>query len=193
MQLTGCLSPADGLVPKGNVVRAGDLLALPLAIAAMLVSQLLDADFVMMRESANAQAELQATALGAAAAQSVDVIADKAMADLLEAAADPADPISRLRQMIYGSDRGLIVLQRRNGRRTYPPMDNSLAMPRSWDEWQRPLQAAADLQSDGDHVQGWYPGPGGASYFECRRHGARSMRLQRTACGLSACAIPSAG
>lgn len=157
-------------------IRQALLLALPLVIAAMLGWQLLDADFVMLRETANAQAESEAGGLGAAASQAVDALADKAFADMALAKADPVDPTVRLRQMSYDYNIGLMVLLRRDGRRLFPPLDDSLALPKTWEYWLRPLEAAADLQPDGDRIFGWYPAAAVDAYFECRRQGAGALR-----------------
>ena len=157
-------------------IRQALLLALPLAIAAMLGWQLLDADFVMLRERANAQAEAEAGGLGAAASQAVAALANKAFADMALAKADLVDPTVRPRQMSYDYNIGLMVLLRRDGRRLFPPQDDGLALPKTWEYWLRPLEAAADLQPDGDRIFGWYPAAAVDAYFECRRQGSGAQR-----------------
>jgi signal transduction histidine kinase len=155
--------------------RQALLYALPLAFVALLGAQWLDADFIMLRESAQKQSAQIANQLGEVGARAVTSIATVAWADVELAEADGVNPGTRLWQVVYGYNLGLLVLQRKGDRTTFPPED-PLAMPKMWEEKLRALIDVADLLRDGDNLNGWFPHISGEYYFECRRSGEGAAR-----------------
>jgi signal transduction histidine kinase len=155
--------------------RQALLYALPLAFVALLAAQWLDADFVMLRESAQKQSAQMAEALGEAGARVVTDQGAIAWADIARAEADPENSASRLWQVVYGYNLNLLILQRKGERTVFPPED-PLAMPKMWEEKLRALSDLADLLRDGDLLNGWFPHVSGEYYFECRRDGDGAAR-----------------
>jgi signal transduction histidine kinase len=155
--------------------RQALLYALPLAFVALLGAQWLDADFIMLRESAQKQSAQIANQLGEVGARAVTSIATVAWADVELAEADGVNPGTRLWQVVYGYNLGLLVLQRKGDHTTFPPED-PLAMPKMWEEKLRALIDVADLLREGDNLNGWFPHISGEYYFECRRSGEGAAR-----------------
>ena len=155
--------------------RQALLYALPLAFVALLGVQWLDADFIMLRESAQKQSAQIANQLGEVGARAVTSLATVAWADVELAEADGLNPSTRLWQVVYGYNLGLLVLQRKGDRTTFPPED-PLAMPKMWEEKLRALIDVADLLREGDKLNGWFPHISGEYYFECRRDGEGAAR-----------------
>ena len=155
--------------------RQALLYALPLVFAALLGAQWLDADFIMLRESAQKQSTQIANQLGEVGARAVTSLATIAWADVELAEADGVNPAQRLWQVVYGYNLGLLVLQRKGDRTIFPPED-PLAMPKMWEEKLRALIDVADLLRDGDNLNGWFPHISGEYYFECRRSGEGAAR-----------------
>ena len=154
--------------------RQALLYALPLALAALLGAQWLDADFIMMRDSAHQQSAAMAQALGEIGASAVTRFSAVALGDVRRAAADP-EPASHLWQVVYGYDLGLLILIRKGDRTVFPPED-PLAMPKMWEEKLRALIDVADLLREGEFTNGWFPNISGEYYFECRRSGVGAAR-----------------
>ena len=166
-----------GMVSRGGWIataRTALLFALPLALAALLGAQALDADFVVRRDKARRETERVADALSGAAVNEVTELAAFANLNIEKAARDP-NPDPTLWRVIAAYDLGLLVLKRRGDRVIFPPED-PLAMPKMWEEKLRALTAIADLLRDGDFVNGWFPNIAGEYYFECRRKGAGAER-----------------
>jgi signal transduction histidine kinase len=154
--------------------RQALLFALPLAFAALLGVQWLDADFIMMRESAQKHSAEIAEDLGGVLAQSLTAFATQAWSEVQQAES-ARSPSSALWQVIYGYNLNLLVLQRRGDRTLFPPED-PLAMPKMWEEKLHALSDVADLLRDGDTLNGWFPNVSGEFYFECHRSGAGAER-----------------
>jgi signal transduction histidine kinase len=166
-----------GLVSRNGWIATGRtalLFALPLALAALLGAQALDADYVVLREKARRETERVADAFSGAAVNEVTELAAFANLNIEKAARDP-NPDATLWRVIYTYDLGLLVLKRRGDRVVFPPED-PLAMPKMWEEKLRALTAIADLLREGDFVNGWFPNIAGEYYFECRRKGAGPER-----------------
>jgi signal transduction histidine kinase len=164
--------------PRENwaaTARQAMLFALPLAFAALLGVQWLDADFIMMRESAQKHSAEIADDLGGVLAQSVTTFATQAWGEVQQAESDVRSPSSALWQVIYGYNLNLLVLQRKGERTLFPPED-PLAMPKMWEERVHALSDVADLLRDGDRLSGWFPNVSGEFYFECHRAGAGAAR-----------------
>lgn len=164
--------------PRENwaaTARQAMLFALPLAFAALLGVQWLDADFVMMRESAQKHSAEIADDLGGVLAQSVTTFATQVWGEVQEAESDVRSPSSALWQVIYGYNLNLLVLQRKGERTLFPPED-PLAMPKMWEDRLHALSDVADLLRDGDRLSGWFPNVSGEFYFECHRAGAGAAR-----------------
>jgi signal transduction histidine kinase len=155
--------------------RQALLFALPLAFAALLGVQWLDADFIMMRESAQKHSAEIADDLGGVLAQSVAGFSTQAWSEVQQAESDERSPSSALWQVIYGYNLNLLVLQRKGERTLFPPED-PLAMPKMWEEKLHALSDVADLLRDGDKLSGWFPNVSGEFYFECHRSGAGAER-----------------
>ncbi len=155
--------------------RQALLYALPLVFVALLAAQWLDADFVMLRESAQKQSAQMADELGATGARAVTALSALAWADVERADADPQNSASRLWQVVYGYNLNLLILQRQGERTIFPPED-PLAMPKMWEEKLRALSDVADLLREGDQLNGWFPHISGEYYFECRRAGEGAAR-----------------
>ncbi len=155
--------------------RQALLFALPLVLVALLAAQWLDADFVMLRESAQRQGAQMADELGATGARAVTALSSIAWADVERADADPQNSASRLWQVVYGYNLNLLILQRKGERTIFPPED-PLAMPKMWEEKLRALSDVADLLREGDQLNGWFPHISGEYYFECRRDGEGAAR-----------------
>jgi signal transduction histidine kinase len=155
--------------------REALLYALPLVFVALLAAQWLDADFVMLRESAQKQSAQMADELGATGARAVTALSALAWADVERADADPENSASRLWQVVYGYNLNLLILQRKGERTVFPPED-PLAMPKMWEEKLRALSDVADLLREGDQLNGWFPHISGEYYFECRRDGEGAAR-----------------
>jgi signal transduction histidine kinase len=158
-----------------STARQALLYALPLVLVALLGAQWLDADFAILRESAQRQSAQIAGQLGAAGAGAVTEASGQAWGDVNRALRDPAAAASRLWQVVYGYNLGLLVLQRKGDRTVFPPED-PLAMPKMWEEKLRALIDVADLLRDGDALNGWFPHISGEYYFECRRDGEGAAR-----------------
>jgi signal transduction histidine kinase len=169
---------------RWSTARQALLYALPLVLLALLGAQWLDADFVMLRESAQKQTELAARYVGDAGARAVSGLSEVAWADVGIADADAVDPPSRLWQVIHGYDLGLLVLRREGDRTLFPPED-PLAMPRVWEDKLRALIDVADLQREGDTIQGWFPHISDEYYFECKRSGAEGPARSEACVALS--------
>ncbi len=150
---------------------------MPLALVALLGAQWLDADFIMLRESAQKQSAEIADDLGSAGARSVSALAELAWADVEQAETDQVNPSTRLWQVIYGYNLNLLVLQRKGERTVFPPED-PLAMPKMWEEKLHALSDVADLLREGDRLNGWFPHISGEYYFECRRQGEGAARTE---------------
>ncbi len=155
--------------------RQALLFALPLAFVALFAMQWLDADFIMMRDSAQKHSSEIADELGAAGAQALTSFSALAWADVAQAEADPKNAASRLWQVVYGYNLNLLVLQRKGDRTIFPPED-PLAMPKMWEEKLHALSDVADLLREGDLLNGWFPHISGEYYFECRRSGVGDER-----------------
>jgi len=165
------------MVSRGGWIATGRtalLFALPLALAALLGAQALDADYVVLREKARRETARVADAFSGAAVNEVTELTAFASLNIERAGRDP-NPDPTLWRVIYTYDLGLLVLKRRGDRVVFPPED-PLAMPKMWEEKLRALAAVADLLRDGDFVNGWFPNIAGEYYFECRRKGAGSER-----------------
>jgi signal transduction histidine kinase len=157
-----------------ETARTALLFALPLAFAALLGAQALDADFLLLRDSARRDTARVADAFSGAAVNEVTELAAFANSRV-EKAYESADANATLWRVIYGYDLGLLALKREGDRLIFPPED-PLAMPQMWEEKLRALTAVADLLRDGDFVNGWFPNIAGEYYFECRRKGAGPER-----------------
>lgn len=155
--------------------RQALLFALPLALVALLAVQWLDADFVMMRDSAQKHSAEVADELGATGAGAVTTFSGLAWADVEQAEADPKNSAERLWQVVYGYNLNLLVLQRKGERTVFPPED-PLAMPKVWEDKLHALSDVADLLHEGDLLNGWFPHISGEYYFECRRNGVGDER-----------------
>jgi signal transduction histidine kinase len=158
------------------ITRQALLLALPLVILCIVGSELLDADLLVSRNNAYVDATQNVDALGSAAELAVTGLGETAMQKVADAVKGGDDSVGRLSQKILDSDFPFIILIRRDSRRLFPPLDNSLAVPRLWEDWLRPLEAAVDLRPDGGQVSGWYPSYFGAWFFDCRREGKAEAR-----------------
>ena len=112
--------------------RQALLYALPLVLIALLAAQWLDADFIMLRESAQKQSAQMADELGATGANAVTELSALAWADVEQAEMDSVSPSSRLWQVVYGYNLNLLILQRKGERTVFPPED-PLAMPKVWE------------------------------------------------------------
>ena len=154
--------------------RQALLYALPLALVALLGAQWLDADFIMMRDSAHQQSAEMAKALGEVGARAVTSFSAVALAEVRRAAAAP-EQATQLWQVVYGHDLGLLILIRKGDHVVFPPED-PLAMPKIWEEKLHALIDVADLLREGDFVNGWFPNISGEYYFECRREGVGAAR-----------------
>ncbi len=136
--------------------RQALLYALPLAFVALLGAQWLDADFIMLRESAQKQSAQIANQLGEVGARAVTSLATVAWADVELAEADGVNPSTRLWQVVYGYNLGLLVLQRKGDRTIFPPED-PLAMPKMWEEKLRALIDVADLLREATTSMAGFP------------------------------------
>jgi len=157
-----------------ETARTALLFALPLALAALLGAQALDADYLVLRDRARRDTARVAEAFSGAAVNEVTELAAFARLHVDRSARDAA-PEAALWRVIYTYDLGLLVLKRRGERLLFPPED-PLAMPKMWEERLRALTAVADLLREGDFVNGWFPNIAGEYYFECRRSGAGAER-----------------
>lgn len=157
--------------------RQALLYALPLAFVALLAAQWLDADFVMLRDSAQQQSAQMADELGAVGVRAVTEMSSVAWSDIERAEADPQSSALRLWQVVYGYNLNLLILRRKGERTIFPPED-PLAMPKMWEEKLRALSDVADLLREGDQLNGWFPHISGEYYFECRRSGEGAERIE---------------
>jgi signal transduction histidine kinase len=157
--------------------RQALLYALPLAFVALLAAQWLDADYLILRESARRESQRAAEALGIAAANEVSELAVYAQINVARAEAEGLDPPQALWRVISGYDLELLVLIRDGDRTVFPP-DDPLAAPKMWEEKLRTLIDAAKLLQEGDLANGWFPSATGEFYFECRRSGAGEARKE---------------
>ncbi|MBB4197957.1 hypothetical protein CCR94_05340 [Rhodoblastus sphagnicola] len=172
-----------------ETARTALLFALPLALAALLGAQALDADYVVLREKARRDTARVADAFSGAAVNEVTELA--AFANLkVEKAWGDAYPDAALWRVIYSYDLGLLVLKRQGDRVVFPPED-PLAMPKMWEDKLRALTAIADLLREGDFVNGWFPNIAGEYYFECRRTGAAPERAENCIALASAQIFPT--
>ena len=158
--------------------RTALLFALPLLFAALLGAQWLDADYIEARDGARRETARRAMALGDSAGASVVAMTHSALDVVDHAAAEGFDPPSHLWRVVYGYDLGLLILIRRGGQQLFPP-ENPLALPKMWEERLRALTQMAEIQRDGDFVNGWFPNISGAYYFECRRAGQGAEREEK--------------
>jgi len=159
-----------------ETARTALLVALPLALAALLGAQALDADYLVLREKARRDTARVAEAFSGAAVNEVTELAAFANLRVDKAWRDPY-PAAALWRVIYTYDLGLLVLKRQGERVLFPPED-PLAMPKMWEDKLRALTAIADLLREGDFVNGWFPNIAGEYYFECRRSGVGSERAE---------------
>ena len=157
--------------------RQALLYALPLAFVALLAAQWLDADYLVLRESARRDSQRAAEALGIAAGNEVSELAVFSQINVARAEAEGLDPPQALWRVISGYDFELLVLIREGERTLFPPED-PLAMPRMWEEKLRTLIEASKFLHEGDFVNGWFPSATGEFYFECRRFGADDARRE---------------
>ena len=157
--------------------RQALLYALPLAFVALLAAQWLDADYLVLRESARRDSQRAAEALGIAAGNEVSELAVFSQINVARAEAEGLDPPQALWRGISGYDFELLVLIREGERTLFPPED-PLAMPRMWEEKLRTLIEASKFLHEGDFVNGWFPSATGEFYFECRRFGVEDARRE---------------
>jgi hypothetical protein len=176
----------DGWV---ETARTALLFALPLALAALLGAQALDADYVVLREKARRDTARVADAFSGAAVNEVTELAAFAHSNIDKAFRD-ANPDAALWRVIYAYDLGLLVLKRRGDRIVFPPED-PLSIPKMWEDKLRALSAVAALLREGDFVSGWFPNIEGEYYFECRRTGAGEKREENCVALSSAQIFPT--
>lgn len=147
------------------------ILALPLLVVGLVAAQLLDADYVVTRQRAYAVAEDGASRLRAAASAALMSLVDPVFRRLATAQAD-GDAVLVARSLVYGNAATAILI-RREGRSIFPPEEG-------WDltadskSLHAALNAAAGLQRDSANAGGWFPGPGGPTFFQCRSDAAKT-------------------
>ncbi len=104
----------------GDGAAGGLALRAAAGLAALLGAQWLDADFIMLRESAQKQSAQVADRLGEVGARAVTSLprSPGPMSNWPRPTA--SDPSTRLWQVVYGYNLGLLVLQRKGDRTTLP-------------------------------------------------------------------------